>query len=227
MVQIVLIASLLFVGITASSYKTCGQRNDSAAVWPWHVTILPLNQDTDDVPACGGTILNDLFVITAGHCVYDLSGNEFAPSELIVTIDRPSGARTEYVRRIFFPYAFNVNQFENDVVLLKLKQSITFSDEVGPICFSEDSDGSSVSSVTIPISTNRNKIVHTVEWSTTNSTLCHGTNYYIFNASYNHSICMGHLLGMFITSDMYVPLRQCFKVYKQLQTSSNYIEEVD
>ncbi|EAT39724.1 AAEL008501-PA [Aedes aegypti] len=132
MVRIISIVALIFLSSATkvSSQAACGQRN--TPFWPWHVAIRHFNQDPD-VPACGGTILNDLFIITAGHY------------------------------------------------------------EVKPICFTEEIDIIDANSVTIAIITKQSIVDNTVKWRITNYSLCHGTNHYIFNKSYNHSVCMGHV----------------------------------
>ncbi|CAG9792313.1 unnamed protein product [Diatraea saccharalis] len=106
--------------------------------WPWHAAIYRLEKFKIDY-ICGGTLLNNIFVLTAAHCVtsrgspvlpetrnvilgkYNLVGGDISPQE-------------KGVHQIIVHNEFNPSKLDNDIALIKLKSEVTFSDYVQPAC---------------------------------------------------------------------------------------------
>lgn len=86
---------------------------------------------------CGGAIINDLYVITAAHCV-----NSFSKSALEVVFldhDRYNASQTKTFKRkvddIIRHRNYNVGaSYNNDIALLKLDKSVPFSNIMMPVC---------------------------------------------------------------------------------------------
>ncbi|KAL8589327.1 hypothetical protein ACOMHN_052330 [Nucella lapillus] len=101
--------------------------------FPWAVVV-----DVGSI-YCGGSIINDNTVLTAGHCVYSAQwGRAKARS---VTIKYGSSdqrrAKTAYVTRINIHPKFVLQVFDYDVALLTLDRKLTFDHCVQPVCLPE------------------------------------------------------------------------------------------
>ncbi|XP_058678752.1 coagulation factor X [Ammospiza caudacuta] len=96
---------------------------------PWQAVLL--NEEGEEF--CGGTILNENFVLTAAHCI-----NQSKEIQVVVgEVDREKKEQSESmhtVDKIYVHSKFIVETYDNDIALLKLKEPITFSEYVIPAC---------------------------------------------------------------------------------------------
>ncbi|XP_032678014.1 trypsin-1-like [Odontomachus brunneus] len=122
----------------APCYCSCGLRNEESRIvggqttsmneFPWMARLSYLNKFY-----CGGTLINDRYVITAAHCV-----KGFMWFMIKVTFgehDRciEKGAETRYVVRVMTG-EFSFLNFDNDIALLRLNERVPLSDTIRPIC---------------------------------------------------------------------------------------------
>ncbi|XP_042870522.1 trypsin alpha-3-like [Penaeus japonicus] len=118
----------------------CGQKATSRIVggetagvneWPWQAAIM---YGSDQF--CGGSLINDRYVLTAAHCTYD-----FVAKELSVRLGEhilSNSSETEVVTRkvakiIEHPY-YKPGDEINDIALLKLSSPVAISETVLPVC---------------------------------------------------------------------------------------------
>ncbi|NXX89911.1 FA10 factor, partial [Centropus bengalensis] len=86
---------------------------------------------------CGGTILNEYFILSAAHCV-----NQFKDLRVIVGMvneekEEPSRAMHR-VEKIIVHERFDNKTYDSDIAILKLEEPITFSEDVFPACLPEE-----------------------------------------------------------------------------------------
>lgn len=124
------------------SKRECGQRQSSlpepyvlgsqqsvTGQWPWMVAIM-----TGDIFRCGGSLVSDYWVLTAGHCIYNLV---HVPERLTVVsghvnLDVSTGQETRVTEVVLHPE--NDYIYRADIALLRLQRPLTISAKVRPVC---------------------------------------------------------------------------------------------
>ncbi|XP_051153423.1 uncharacterized protein LOC127276809 isoform X2 [Leptopilina boulardi] len=117
-----------------SQARIVGGGSSSAGSWPWQVALYK-----EGDYQCGGALINDRWVLSAGHCFYHAQnehwvarigatrkGNFPSPHEQLLRLDYIS-LHPDYID----------NGFINDIALLRLEAPVTFSDYVRPVCLPE------------------------------------------------------------------------------------------
>ncbi|XP_055852008.1 chymotrypsin-2-like [Episyrphus balteatus] len=84
---------------------------------------------------CGGSIIGDRYILTAGHCIKNYI-NKHRESELqIVTgtnrYDKPGGVY--YVKDLILHCNYGIKEYHNDIGLIRLNESIVFNKFTQPI----------------------------------------------------------------------------------------------
>ncbi|XP_063593335.1 trypsin-1-like [Penaeus indicus] len=96
---------------------------------------------------CGGAIINDRYILTAAHCLFDSNGNPESAESLVVgvgdhlmssTSDDVAATELISVKKVILHSRYNKQTLDYDIALLKLSKVLTFSTEVRPVCLPED-----------------------------------------------------------------------------------------
>ncbi|EDW91179.1 trypsin Blo t 3 [Drosophila yakuba] len=119
-------------GLINTLYKIVGGHETRIHQYPWMAAILIYDRFY-----CAGSLINDLYVLTAAHCV------EGVPPELI-TLRLLEHNRSHsnddiviqrYVSRMKVHELYNPRSFDNDIALLRLNQPLDMGQHrVRPIC---------------------------------------------------------------------------------------------
>jgi len=140
---------------SGNSQYIVGGYTASKNQFPWQVRLIAtLNCYNSggytrcSTSGCGGTILNADWILTAAHCV----DGGLREDQLTVIVgahnlkDSYDSAKKELkVSRIVKHYGYNKKTISNDIALIKLATSLTWTDEVVPACM-PDSDISATGS---------------------------------------------------------------------------------
>ncbi|XP_021263726.1 chymotrypsin-like protease CTRL-1 [Numida meleagris] len=97
--------------------------------WPWQVSL----QTRSRSHFCGGSLINENWVVTAAHC-------EFSPYSHVVVLgeyDLSSSSETVQVKTVSKAVthpSWNANTLNNDITLLKLSSPAQLGPRVSPVC---------------------------------------------------------------------------------------------
>lgn len=162
----------------------------------WLVSIVYSDQQDQINPLqCSGTILNDLFVITAAHCLFDLNGDP-VPLSMLQIQSVSNKAINRSIARAYHPKEFNVERLDDDIVLLKLDRRLTFNSYVSPICFDSSIFASNPESYVLAGShLEPGAELDAVELKILSSASCKIIDSLIFKTIYGNSICAGEFEG--------------------------------
>jgi len=104
--------------------------------WPWSCS---LRQNGRHI--CGGSLLNNRWVVTAAHCV---SGTNVSPYKwacgLHNRVTNDAWTREFTPNRVISHPSYNSRTIQNDIALFQLNADVTFTDYISPVCFPATTD---------------------------------------------------------------------------------------
>jgi secreted trypsin-like serine protease len=113
-----------------------GGNTAPAGKWPWQVALLfnRPNVSNFDNQFCGGTLVGELFVVTAAHCITENNGSVSAGSSIRVltgtqtlskTVGKNAGGVRREVEQIARHPQYNNTTADYDIAVIKLKTPAT------------------------------------------------------------------------------------------------------
>ncbi|XP_017840406.2 LOW QUALITY PROTEIN: trypsin-1 [Drosophila busckii] len=118
---------------------TCGVPNANRIVggtqvrtnkYPWIAQML-----RGSTLFCGGTLINDRYVLTAAHCVYGMDMSQVTIR--LLQFDRSSSQAGAVTRSVAFAHmhaAYDTDVLVNDIALLRLNAPVPLFDAMRPVC---------------------------------------------------------------------------------------------
>uniref|UniRef100_A0A1A9WSD8 Peptidase S1 domain-containing protein n=1 Tax=Glossina brevipalpis TaxID=37001 RepID=A0A1A9WSD8_9MUSC len=126
---IVLLATVIVCANAVPSGRIVGGVDAEEGQFKHQISL----QHSNGAHTCGGSILNERYVLTAAHCV--MVGDEVRPpSSLQIragSVDYSEGGKLLEIKRILVNE--NYGNFVHDLALLELKEPLEFCDKIQPI----------------------------------------------------------------------------------------------
>lgn len=124
--------------------RIMGGKDSSFGRWPWQVSVRRTSFfGFSSTHRCGGAIINEGWIATAGHCVDDLLTSQIrirvgeydfsSVSEQYPFVERGVAKKDLHPKYNFFTY-------EYDLALVKLDSPIQFAPHISPICLPATDD---------------------------------------------------------------------------------------
>ncbi|XP_055549758.1 serine proteinase stubble isoform X1 [Wyeomyia smithii] len=118
--------------------RIVGGKNAPFGRWPWQVSVRRTSFfGFSSTHRCGGAVINDNWIVTAGHCVDDLLTSQIRirvgeydfshVQEQLPYTERAVAKKVVHPKYNFFTYEF-------DLALVKLEQPLIFAPHISPIC---------------------------------------------------------------------------------------------
>ncbi|XP_020512713.2 coagulation factor IXb [Labrus bergylta] len=107
---------------------------------PWQVTLMSQSPSLGRAqPFCGGSLLSELWVITAAHCLVqaDIAKRHFFVRVGEHDVSKDEGPERDHLvaqRHIHRHYRFELSPYNHDIALLKLATPVELSSHRRPIC---------------------------------------------------------------------------------------------
>ena len=96
--------------------------------WPWQVAL----KQSGSI-FCGGTLLDQNWVLTAAHCEYKPQTVQVVLGEHSLGVVEASEQVFSVAKWISHP-RYSPSDMGNDVALIKLNRRVTFSNVISPVC---------------------------------------------------------------------------------------------
>ncbi|KAI5093953.1 ovochymase-1 precursor, partial [Silurus meridionalis] len=120
-----------FTNVEEGEARVVGGREAWPHSWPWQVLLTFAN-----IPACGGAVLDQYWIVSAAHCFRRYSQESYWAAKVgkhDLTNDTESCQQTAKVAKIITHVNYNSVTKENDIALLKLQTPLMFDECVRPI----------------------------------------------------------------------------------------------
>ncbi|XP_077990428.1 uncharacterized protein LOC144444770 [Glandiceps talaboti] len=116
--------------LAAPRGRIVGGTNADLGRWPWQVTVMEYGSHN-----CGGTIINEHWVLTAAHCF--VTSSIYGTTIRTGIISLSSGSSYEFATQVGMIYVhprYVASTNEWDFALLYIEEEIEFSDYIRPAC---------------------------------------------------------------------------------------------
>ncbi|XP_020278717.1 trypsin-1-like [Pseudomyrmex gracilis] len=118
-------------GLTNKHNRIVGGVETQVNQYPWMALLMYKGQFY-----CGGSIINSRFVMTAAHCIdrFDISRMSVRVFEHDWSVNNETKMQEFRVERTIKHSGYSTTNYNNDIGLVKLKNSIVFEGPLRPVC---------------------------------------------------------------------------------------------
>ncbi|XP_063303095.1 transmembrane protease serine 2-like [Pelobates fuscus] len=113
---------------SSTSSRIVGGNIASTSKWPWQVGLYSNLRFT-----CGGSIITPNWIVTAAHCVEGTNAYASVWQVYYGSLQK-GGGFSSFVEKVIAHQNYDTKTKNNDIALMKLKSTITFSSAARPVC---------------------------------------------------------------------------------------------
>lgn len=117
--------------------RIIGGTKSEDGTWPWIAALITRGADAYQGQFCGGTLIDEEWVVTASHCTEDLTASQIDVLLGQYDLNGSGGTRIEVDQIIMHPN-YNSTTYDNDIALLHLSTAAT--QETAPLLYASQSD---------------------------------------------------------------------------------------
>ncbi|XP_072549127.1 transmembrane protease serine 9-like [Salminus brasiliensis] len=123
-------AQLDVCGVASLNTKIVGGQNAVAGSWPWQASL-----QNNGRHFCGGSLINSAWVLTAAHCFNDYTASQVTVRLGMHALDLNNpNSMSRSVSQVIRHASYSTSTDDNDIALLKLSSSVTFTEYIKPVC---------------------------------------------------------------------------------------------
>ncbi|KAL0962754.1 hypothetical protein UPYG_G00344910 [Umbra pygmaea] len=122
-------AQLDVCGMPPLNTKIVGGQTASIGSWPWQASLQSSGSNF-----CGGSLINNQWVLTAAHCFSSTPANLMVVLGLQTLQGSNPNSVSRTVSQITKNLNYNSKTNDNDLCLLKLSSPVTFTNFIRPVC---------------------------------------------------------------------------------------------
>uniref|UniRef100_A0A8C9FRQ2 Peptidase S1 domain-containing protein n=1 Tax=Pavo cristatus TaxID=9049 RepID=A0A8C9FRQ2_PAVCR len=120
---------------STSGSRIVGGHEAPLGAWPWAVSLQVHLAGVEFAHVCGGALVSENSVLTAGHCATGRMWVSVLTAALLYNLWKHSRhVAKRSITHISVHPEFNSETFENDIALFKLHSAVHYSDYIQPIC---------------------------------------------------------------------------------------------
>ncbi|KAG8237083.1 hypothetical protein J437_LFUL005190 [Ladona fulva] len=117
------------------SSRIVGGSKAVSGEWCWQAKVMVWSKDDDgSFFLCGGSIINDEYILTAAHCFYGMDISKVDVYVGAYKLYRDTEGRRENVDSILMHPRYDPKTKANDIALMKMARKIKYSDRVCSVC---------------------------------------------------------------------------------------------
>lgn len=131
------LASMEVCGRPQATSRIVGGQDAAEGAWPWQASVQVYKQHI-----CGGSIITNRWVLSAAHCYhktgYPMSSYRVCLGMYQLSLTNPNSACSA-VKNVIINSLYAQEGEPGDIMLFELKETISFSDFILPICLPDSS----------------------------------------------------------------------------------------
>lgn len=133
---------LAIIGESLGMERIIGGKDADTSDAPWIVALVYYSSwgSVYDNQFCGGSIINESWVLTAGHCVIGMDASEFYIVAGFIDLDDTSEGQSKSIEKIILHWNYDDWTLERDIALLQLESPLELNDNVAVIELANEGD---------------------------------------------------------------------------------------
>jgi len=139
-------------GVSRTKTRIVGGTVAAQGAWPWSVILGRQRFGGGFQVMCGGTLIDEDTILTAAHCFDPIPGGSginyvrLGDHDISTTSDGATPVDISVGRSIQHP-GWNSNTLDNDIAIVKLSRSVTYSRNIKPACLPDKYQGQDLASL--------------------------------------------------------------------------------